>query len=183
MGIKWHTITIHMDVPSTVSECPLLLRTTVRCLMIHFNDALNLSVAEGDFVVVKRALDGGFYDFEVLLRVVGLRSRYEVEVLKLKSSTQPPACVTLSLHNASGRRTYGVTLLSSFFLRDFGQQLSELFLPLNDTIAVVNPVDVVISELVRAVKTELYMISDDTDLYTALTRAIDRVFFVVRNGN
>ena len=33
----------------------LLLRTAVRCVMIHFNGTLNLLVAEDDFVVVKCA--------------------------------------------------------------------------------------------------------------------------------
>ena len=165
----------------SVSECPLLLRTAVGCVMIYFNGALNLSVAEGDFVVVRCARGRGVDDFEVLLHVVNLRSRDygEVKVLKLKSSTQPPASVTLSLYNASGEKTYGVTLVSSIFLRDFGQQLSQLFPPLSDTV-VVNPVDVVISELVLAVETELYAISGDGDLYTAITHAVD---CVLRNCN
>ena len=167
-----------MSVSSNLSECPLLLRSAVRCVMIHFKDAMNRSFVEGDFAVVKRASAGDVYDFKVSLRMAGVRSRDfgDITILKLATSTQPPAVVGLYLYDASGVRRYGVNFVVSAFLVSFGEQLSMLFPSSSAMISVVDPVSAVVAELSISVEKDLRELSADDDLYSAVTRAVDGAF-------
>jgi len=156
-----------MSVP--LSECPLLLRTAVRCVRLYFN-----GVVDSDFEVLKRARYGGDCDFDVVFSL-NLSSSYgPCSILKLSSSTQPPETVWFYLYSADETKIYGYGFAVSEFLSIFGAQLSECFPSCGGS--PVDPVNAVISELTVAVEAELREIASGDDLYSAVTRAIEIAF-------